>query len=195
MSARSLPTFRFDQPTCVAPAVPRPMPRVQLDSPALMVMTDLAEVRVAAVSPAKDLDEAEAAMIQHGVRMLFVVGNMPCVDGIVTLGDLHGAKAICALAEKRVPRASLRVADVMTPLDELDLVSLDVVEHGRVGDVLATLESMGAAYLIVLEAASPGSASQIRGVVSRTQVERQIGVSLPSEHAARSFVELERALA
>lgn len=195
MSTRSLPTFRFNQRTCIAQAQLRPMPRVQLDSPALAVMTDLTEVRAAAVSPERDLDEAEAAMVQHGVRMLFVVGSIPCVDGIVTLGDLHGAKAICAVQERRVPRATLRVADVMTPLAELDLVALEVIAHGRVADVLATLEELGAAHLVVVEAASAAASSRIRGVVSRTQVERQLGVALAAEHAARNFAELERVLA
>lgn len=195
MSTRQLPTFRFDQPTCIARALPRPTPRVQHDSPAVTVMTDLADVRAAAISPERDLDQAEAAMIQHGVRMLFVVGTVPCVDGIVTLGDLHGDKAICAVQDQRIPRAMLRVADVMTPLCELELVALHDLERGRVADVLATLEAQGSAHLVVVEAGTARSAPRVRGVVSRAQVERQLGIGLPAVHAARNFAELERALA
>lgn len=195
MSTRPLPTFRFDQPTCIAQAQLRPTPPVQLDSPAVAVMTDLVEVRAAAISPDRDLVQAEAAMVQHGVRMLFVVGTVPCVDGIVTLGDLHGDKAICAVQDQRIPRARLRVADVMTPLNELELVALHELEQGRVADVLSTLEAQGSAHLVVVEAATARSAPRIRGVVSRAQVERRLGIGLPAEHAARNFAELERALA
>lgn len=195
MSARPLPTFRFDLPTGITQTLPRPAPRVLPDSPAVAVMTDLAEVRAAAISPERDLDQAEAAMIQHGVRMLFVVGTVPCVDGIDTLGDLHGERAICVVQQRRVPRTMLRVADVMTPLCELDLVELHDLENGRVADVLATLELHGSAHLVVVETATTSSAPRIRGVVSCAQVERQLGIGLPAVHAARNFDELERALA
>ncbi len=104
MASTSLPTFRFTDGTCITHAQPRQFRPVTGESPALWVMTDLTEVRAATVSPDLTLHQAEQTMIQQGVRMLFVVSTMPCVDGIVTLAMLQGDRPI------RLVRAAARAA-------------------------------------------------------------------------------------
>lgn len=61
-----------------------------LDSPALEVMTDLTLVKAATVHPATGLRQAEQAMIYLAVRMLFVVSEMPNIEGLITSTDLRG---------------------------------------------------------------------------------------------------------
>ena len=55
-TSRSLNTFRFPNGTCIAQAQPLGQVSVNLASPAIAVMTDLAEVRAATVHPDTDLD-------------------------------------------------------------------------------------------------------------------------------------------
>lgn len=195
MASNPLPTFRFADGTCIAQAQARPLRPVTADSPALAVMTDLTEVRAATVSAELTLDQAEQAMIQQGVRMLFVVSAMPCVDGIVTLAMLRGDKPIKLVQQRHVRRTDLCVADVMSKLSDLDVLDLDALRHATVADVAAVLQNFGMAHLLVAEAATPHSPPRIRGVISHTQVERQLGAPLPALAVARTFAEIELALA
>ena len=194
-TSRSLSTFRFPNGTCIAQAQPLGHMSVTLASPAIAVMTDLAEVRAATVHPDTDLAQAEATMIQQGVRMLFVVSHMPCVDGIVTAADVLGDKPVKLMQERHLRRQELGVADVMTPLSELDVVELQALQRATVGDALATLAKFGRPHMLVVEAASQQGPARIRGVVSHAQIERQLVHAAPILEVAQTFAEVEHALA
>lgn len=195
MNDKALATFRFPNGTCIAQAQPKSLMSVTLDSPALSVMTDLTEVRAATVHPNLSLAEAEATMIQQGVRMLFVVAKMPCVEGIVTAAVLSGDRPMQLMQKRRVRREDLCVADVMSALSELDVVDLATLQRATVGELVATLAKFGRPHLLVMEAATPQNPARIRGVVSHTQIERQLGQPLPMHEVARDFAELGQALA
>lgn len=194
MTAKALPTFRFPDGTCIPQAIPQAVPPVTLDSPALSVMTDLTLVRAATVQPDTSLDKTEEKMIQEGVRMLFVVEKMPCVDGIVTSSDLRGDKPMKLVSQRQVRRVELSVHDVMTKLSELDMVELEAVQRSSVADIVATMRTFGRPHLLVVEAATSTSAPRIRGLISHTQIERQIGQALPMVEIASTFGEIEKAL-
>jgi len=194
MRHRPLPTYRVPDGTCIVQAQVPPKPQVTLDSPALAVLTDLTEIRAATASPRVSLGDAERIMIQQGVRLLFVVTEMPCVDGIVTLQDMRGERPVRVLEERRVRREQLQVKDVMTPLSELDAVDYGSFAEATVGEVVATLLRFNHPYLIVIEASTAESAARVRGLVSQSQVERQLGSPLPGGEVASSFAEIQRAL-
>jgi CBS domain-containing protein len=194
MISKPLPTFRFPDGTCIPQAVAPVSRSVTLDSPALWVMTDLTQVRAATVRPDETLGGAERTMLQHGVRMLFVVAHMPCVDGIVTSAALTGDKPMRLVQQRQVRRNDLCVADVMTRLSDLDVVPLEVLERATVGAVAATLRRFGRPHLLVVERATAESVARIRGLISHTQVERQLGSPLPMHEIATTFVEIGHAL-
>ena len=64
-------------PACSQAAAAPDVDAITLDSPAQSVMTDLTKVKAATTSPATTLRQAEQLMIYQGVRMLFVVREMP----------------------------------------------------------------------------------------------------------------------
>jgi CBS-domain-containing membrane protein len=194
MKHEPLTTYRVPDGTCIAQSQVARRPPVTLASPARAVLTDLTEVRAATASPGITLSEAEQLMIQQGVRLLFVVSEVPCVDGIVTLQDMHGEKSVRVLQERHLQREQLQVRDVMTPLSELDAVDFGSMETATVGDVVATLKKVGHPYLIVIEASSAEAPARVRGLVSQSQVERQLGSPLPSVEIASTFAEIHRAL-
>lgn len=192
---RSLNTFRFPNGTCIAQAQAVGQMSVTLSSPATAVMTDLTQARAATVHPDTGLAQAEATMVQQGVRMLFVVSHMPCVDGIVTAADVLGDKPAKRMQARQLRRQELCVADVMTPLADLDMVDLQALQDATVGDALATLARFGRPHLLVVEAATPQGPARIRGVVSHSQIERQLGQLAPIHEVAQTFAEVEQALA
>lgn len=191
---RPLPSFHFPDGVCIAQAMPPTPLQVTLESPALAVMTDLTEVRAATIHPTATLGHAEQTMFHQGVRLLFVVSEMPCVDGIVSLTDLLGEAPMQKMHRMQVRRDAMVVADVMSRLSDLDAVDFEGLQHAKVGQLVATLQHCGRPHLLVVEAATPNSSARIRGIVSRTQVQRQLGTELPIMPIASSFADLAQSL-
>lgn len=191
-----LPTFRLQPGISIAQAEPWQTQAVTLDSPAVSVMTDLSRVKAATVHPSTQLRQAEQAMIYLGVRMLFVVSEMPQVEGLVTTTDLHGDHQMRLVHERGLHWDELTVADVMTELSMLDAIPFAAMRTASVGDLIATLKRFGRNHLLVVEAGDAhGPQHRVRGVVSRSQIERQTGHTIDITPIATTFAEIERALA
>jgi CBS domain-containing protein len=87
------------------------------------------------------------------------------------------------------------VADVMTELSMLDAVPFEAMRTASVGNVVASLTRVGRDHLLVCEAGKGSAPGRVRGVISRTQVERQLGRAIEVTPIATTFAEIERALA
>ena len=190
-----LPTFRLQGGTLIVQAEPWQTQPVTVDSAALAVMTDLLRVKAATVHPATLLRLAEQTMIYLGVRMLFVVSEMPTIEGLVTATDLRGDRQMARVHERGLRWDELTVADVMTELSMLDAIPFDVMRSATVGNVIATLQRFGRDHQLVIEPTGVDRAGQrVRGVISRSQIERQLGRPVEVTPIATTFAEIERAL-
>lgn len=167
---------------------------VTLGAPALQVMTDLTVVKAVTVHAGASLRHAEQNMIDQGVRMLFVVSDETVVEGLITSTDLHGDHQMRVVNERALHYDDLTVADVMTTLDSLDAVSYEQMGHATIANVVATLKRFGRNHLLVVEAATASAPGRVRGVVSRSQIARQLGMAVEVTPIAGSFSEIERAL-
>ncbi len=190
----ALPTFRLERGTSIAQASPWNNSPVTLESPALDVMTDLTQVKAATIHPATSLRQAEQMMIYQGVRMLFVVTDMPTIEGLVTTTDLRGDKPMRAIHERNLHYDDLCVADVMTALAMLDAIDYDRMKTTTVGNAIATLKRLGRNHLLVVENDTDQKTRRVRGVISRSQVERQFGTPIDITPIATNFSEIGRAL-
>lgn len=188
-----LPTRHLKAGTSVAQARPWQAVPVTLASPALEVMTDLTQVKTATTSPATSLHQCEQEMIYQGVRMLFVVEEMPAILGLITTTDLQGDRPLRVVQERRIHRDELCVADVMTPLEVLDAIEFDSMKIASVGNLVATLKRFGRNHLLVVDG-PPGGPERVRGVISRAQIERQLGENIDVTEVANSFAELGQML-
>ncbi len=191
----ALPTFRLEPGTTITQANPSNDSAVTLASPALEVMTDLAYVKAATTHPATTLRQAEQMMIYQGVRMLFVVSEMPAIAGLITATDLRGDKPMRVVQERGLRYDELCVADVMTELASLDAVDYQRVQTAAVGNAVATLKRLGRNHLLVVESATAQTSQRVRGLISLAQIERQLGTAIAITPIASSFSEIERALA
>lgn len=194
MSHATLRTFRFPEGTCIAQAQPPLAAVVTTESPALSVMTDLARVKAATIAPTLSLREARQTMIQQGVRLLFVVEHMPCVEGLITSTDLDGDRPMQVIAQRGVRHDELVVADVMTGLPALDAIDFDALQHSRVADLIDTLKRVGRRHLLVVQKAGHDGPARVRGVVSQAQIERQLGHAIDATEIASTFAEIQQAL-
>ena len=172
-------------------ATPNAPGRVNLDDPAVSVMTDLREVVAATTTPEDAIDTAHAAMIRRGVRLLFALDAQGAVVGIITATDLLGAKPMQFMQSHGVSHAEVQVRDIMTPAASLDALALVEVAQMRVGHVVATLKAARRRHLTVAEEGG----ARIRGIFSASQVARQLGMELQTFEVAQTFADIETALA
>jgi CBS domain containing-hemolysin-like protein len=167
---------------------------VRLDSPAVDVMTPLAGLAAATVMPHEGLEQAEERIAQQGVPFLLVVARMPRVLGIVDLHDLRGDKPLRLGSQRRLAYRDLRVCDLMQPVSQLDAIELPALRRASVAQVVATLVRSGRSHLLVVEAAPDTGVVHMLGLLSKIQLERQLGTQLPASAIAGTFAEIGQAL-
>lgn len=195
MNQHLLPSFHFPGATRFAQPKPLSAEMVTLDSPALSVMTDLELVRAATVRPDETLLMAREHMIHQGVRLLFVVSEMPCVDGLITTTDLDGERPMQVIARRGVHHDDLVVADLMSPLATLDAVGMEHLRHATVAKVIATIRHLGRRHMLVVDHGQDGQTPVLRGVISQTQIERQLGHTIDVIEQSHNFAEISASLA
>lgn len=164
--------------------------RVTLDDPASAVMTDLREVPAVTTTPEESMDRAHQAMIQRGVRLLFVLAPEGELAGVITAGDLLGEKPMRFMQARGAKPGEVQVRDLMTPVGALDALALQEVAQMRVGHIVATLKALRRQHVLVAEE----SGRRVRGLFSASQVARQLGVELQTFEVAQTFAEIEAAL-
>jgi CBS domain containing-hemolysin-like protein len=188
-------TYRPLESTTLGTEVPFRRPHqtlpdsVSLSDPALNVMTDLSRVSAMTISPCANLDEAHERMVATSVRLLFVVNQFDHVIGIVTSKDLSGEKMISYLNEVGGKREDVMVRDLMTPQHRIEVMGYADVAKARVGDLVETLKRMGRQHALVVET-DDDELESIRGVLSATQIGKQLGVNIDTSDVAGSFAAL-----
>ncbi len=168
--------------------------KVGLSSPAIEVMTDLRRIPAATIGHDVSLAETNHSMILRSVRLLFVTDANKRVAGIVTASDLLGEKPTRVARERMMRHEELTVSDIMTATDEMDAVSLEDVLRSEFGHVVATLKACGRQHALVVEEGD-GGVQAVRGIFSASQIARQMGIPLQTSEVARTFAEIEAAIA
>ncbi len=163
--------------------------RVTPGSPALAVMTDLTMVDAACVDLHVPMEEAHSIMMRLGVRLLFVNGADGHLAGLLTATDILGEKPMRVVQERGIRHDEISVDDLMTPLAQLEALSLEDVSHAQVGHVVASLRKAGRQHALVVEQNRQGR-KLVRGIFSTSQIARQLGMPIHTTHANPTFAEL-----
>jgi CBS domain-containing protein len=174
------------RPACVLPD------RVGLDNPALDVMTDFRRMTAFIATPGDTIRQAEERMIRRKVRLLFVMDSHNHVAGLITNTDIHGEKPMQIVQSRGIRRDELVVADIMTPVERLEAVDYDDIAHARVGHVLETLRARGRQHALVIETTE--GRQMVRGLLSLSQLCKQLGVTIETTEVASTFLEIEQHL-
>jgi CBS domain-containing protein len=185
---RLSPGAGFARPTQVLPE------RVGLEDSALAVMTDFERISAVVIRPDDSIDDANARMIQGGVRLLLVIDAQRNIAGLITANDILGEKPLQIITERGGRRQDIVVRDIMTPHDQLEVLELRDVQRARVGQIVATLKEATRQHALIVDRDSDGR-QRVRGLFSLTQIARQLGVAIQSSEVARNFHEIEAQLA
>ena len=167
---------------------------VKVFSSALEVMTDLRFVAAGTVSADLDIETASQKMIARGVRSLLVIDIHEDVIGIVTSRDLLGDRPARAMEVRAVGISQLRVRDIMTGAEHIEVLRLNDVLHARVGDIVATLRNSGRQHALVLEEESFSGKQLICGIFSASQIARQLGTLTEKHVLSDTFADIDRAI-
>lgn len=169
---------------------PAPAKRVTLESSALDIMTDLRHSHVAIIEPQASIDQANAYMKQRGVRSLLVLNGDHTLQGVITTTDILGEKPMRFNQERQLKHSEIQVADIMTPLNNLEAVTIDEVRLAKVGHIITSLCEAGRQHTLVMDKDIDGN-PLICGIFSLTQIEKQLGHAIPLTEVAKTFAEIE----
>jgi CBS domain-containing protein len=162
----------------VSPVIPA-APSLQPSAPALSLMTDLATEAPHVVAPERPIDDALHDMIAFGVRLLLVVRDREIV-GVITSYDIMGERPIQFLQDpfrSGTPHrhADIQVGDIMTTIEDAQPLRYRWVSDATVGEVAALFRARPDTHLLVVEDGRSRGEVVVRGIFSRTRLERQLG--------------------
>jgi len=168
--------------------------RVRIDSPALAAMTDLRRIPAATIDLEAPLDAANRFMIRRGVRLLLVTDDDRRVLGLITATDVLGEKPVQFALERGIKRQEIRVRDIMTPGERLEVLHYADLVQAEVGHIVATLKQAGRQHALVIDLSGDGGVQAVRGIFSASQIARQLGVAIQTTEMAQTFAEIGAAL-
>lgn len=183
-------------PQCKGPAVPR----MTLADPALNVMTDFTKTAAFSIGQDGQIDHALLYMKAVGVRLLFVLDSNCRPVGLITSFDIQGEKPMLYLqsidcTHKTCTRSDVLVRNVMIPVSHWEVIDYKDAEKVRVSDIVAAFRATGMRHLVVTEDAENAPESVIRGIFSASRVEQATSLQLEIVSTAKSFAEIEHAMA
>ncbi len=146
---------------------------VNINDPAISVMTDLSKVSMVVTRPNITMDSANAKMIRYGVRMLLVLDSNDHIAGVLTASDILGEKPIRFLQNMGGTHADILVRDLMKPQRELEVYDIEDVKNANVGQIVASLKSAGRQHGLVFAEGIDGKQT-VCGIFSVTQIARQL---------------------
>lgn len=168
--------------------------RVEPDHPALDVFTDFRRVRAITVPASVTMEYAAQRMRANRVHLLLVTDENNSILGLVTSTDIEGDKPVRLVHDRGLPREEITVRDLMTPRERLEVIEFADLAGACVGHVVATLKAAGRQHAMVVDRDERGR-QRVRGLFAASQLGRQLGAPLDTVEIARSFAEVESALA
>lgn len=162
--------------------------KISMEDGALEVMTNLHQVSAVTITASAGLDEAEQKMTSRGVRLLFVIDHNEQIIGITTLNDIYGERPMQMQQQNSLPRSELCILDIMTSIEQLDVLEFNEVLHSKVGDIVMTLKKLQRQHALVAEIQD--GEHKVCGIFSTTQISKQLEIDLSEHGIAHNLAEL-----
>ena len=178
------------------PHRPEPLIIAHLDDPALSVMTDFNQVTPSTIYADVPIDSALTQMRVLGEHVLLVIDQQDTVLGLISSGDIQGAKPVKIIQTRQIKRNDVLVRMVMTPQAEVTALTLDAVRHAKVGNIVTTLKDRKHHYALVVANAeitdNDENFQSICGLFSLSKIGNLLGLDVASLFPeAHSLAELQ----
>lgn len=146
---------------------------VHLNDPAFMIMIDFSQFPAFKIKQDATLEDAQHEMEFHGTHFM-LVHNPDCqLVGVLTASDLLGAKPIKVSSDLRIAHDDIPVQHLMTSLNKIPTLSIEIIEYARVGHIIKTLHTVDAPFALVTQPQTDGKES-IRGYFTTSQISKQL---------------------
>lgn len=184
----SLPLKEMDSVTSICrPGHHTASASLDMDSPALALLTDFQQVRAFTVSHESSVDDALQTMKQNSIHMLLVINGDGEFTGVISARILFGGSAITrAMQERGIDRADVTVDMIKLPREEMHAIDYERIQRATLGDLVQTLKASGDRHVLVTDHDENGGL-RIRGVISAREVSNALGVNLDHPPEAHSF--------
>lgn len=161
-----------------------------MEDPALQVMTDLKVTSAVTVGPRESIEAAEAVMKRKGVRLLLVTDLDDTVLGILTVTDISGEKPLQFIQKNGGKHSDILVRDIMSAQKDIEVLQIRDVSLAKVGDVVETLRTAHRQHALVVDYQGVRNEQTLRGIMSLSQIARQLGASVKSFEVADTLSEI-----
>jgi hypothetical protein len=149
--------------------------RVAPTDPAMRVMTDFTVQAPVLVAAERLIDDALRDMMVAGVRALLVTRGEKVI-GLITSYDIQGERPLQFLNDSGFTRHDeIQVGHIMTPWERVPTLEWEAVSTARVQDIAALFKARRTTTHIVVLERSGQDGTRVRGLFSRTRLERQLG--------------------
>lgn len=175
-------------------------PRMTLADPALNVLTDFTKTAAFSIGLDEPIDHALLYMKTVGVRLLFVLSDDGWLAGLVTSHDIMGEKPMLYLQSidcdhATCSRSDVLVKNVMAPISEWEVIDYADIENAQISQIVAAFKAAGRRHLVVKGNSENCPESIVRGIFSASRIEQATSLQLEIVSTARSFAEIEHAVA
>jgi CBS domain len=145
--------------------------------PAVLVVTDFAREHAVTITEDRPIEEALQTMIVAGVRALLVV-HYDIVIGLITSYDIQGERTLQFLRSSSSKRHDpIKVGHIMTPWAQVPTLDWPAVRAERIAGMVKFFKNTHATHGVILEYLDQGGIF-VRALISRAQLERQLGRSI-----------------
>ncbi|MBS0420972.1 MAG: CBS domain-containing protein [Proteobacteria bacterium] len=152
--------------------------RVTIADAAASVVTDFSCELPVTVTEDRPIDEALRDMIYAGVRALLVVRG-DAVTGLITSYDIQGERPLQFLRGANFTRHDeIEVGHIMTPWEQVARLDWHSVGVARVYDIAKIFRRTSASHVVIFECPPREAGCFVRGLLSRTRLEGQLGQPL-----------------
>lgn len=149
------------------------MPRVGLNDPATLLITDFSREQAWTVLEERSIDDAMRDMVCAGVDALLVVRS-DIVTGLITSYDIQGRRPLEFLhASGCASRGEIQVCHVMNPWGRVAVLDWRFISGSRVSHVEDWARNTRATHALLMEQVD--GIEYVRGLLSRAHVERMLG--------------------
>jgi len=138
-------------------------------------VTDFTWERPVIVAENRSIDEAMQGMTQQRAVRALLVMQCERITGLITAYHIQGQRPMRFLrASGLTRRTEVTVGNIMTPWDRLSTIDWQAIRAARVVDIAEVFRTTIATHLPIVEHGERGGAF-VRGLISRTRLERQLG--------------------
>lgn len=186
-----LETNKLNENTCYYH--PENQPEVvNLDSPAIDILTDFKSRPPVCVHSDKTIHEALEQMKVDGVKSLLVINEENAIIGLVSARGIQGARPGIIAQQNGINLSEVTVGLAMVPYDQIDTINLEYLSNARVGHIVRLLHEKGINYLLVVENLKFGNGEIVRGIFSASRIGRQLDELIGSDLSSNNLADMNK---